>query len=40
MTTYVNTKEKAHKLPELIEYYEVCNRAEGKSSMLGITIKL
>ncbi len=31
MTTYVNTKEKAHKLFELIEYYEVCNRAEGKS---------
>lgn len=31
MTTYVNTKEKSHKLFELIEYYEVCNRAEGKS---------
>ncbi len=31
MTTHVNTKEKAHKLFELIEYYEVCNRAEGKS---------
>jgi integrase/recombinase XerC/integrase/recombinase XerD len=31
MTTYVNTKEKTHKLFELIEYYEVCNRAEGKS---------
>ena len=24
-------REKAHKLSELIEYYEVCNRAEGKS---------
>ncbi|MFC1902941.1 tyrosine-type recombinase/integrase [Chloroflexota bacterium] len=32
MTTHVNTLEKAHKLSELIEYYEVCNRAEGKSS--------
>jgi len=31
MTTYVSTPEKAHKLSELIEYYEVCNRAEGKS---------
>jgi len=31
MTTHVNTKEKAHKLFELIEYYEVCNKAEGKS---------
>ena len=31
MTTHVNTKEKPHKLFELIEYYEVCNRAEGKS---------
>ncbi|MFC2122535.1 tyrosine-type recombinase/integrase [Bacteroidota bacterium] len=31
MTTHVNTQEKVHKLNELIEYYEVCNRAEGKS---------
>ena len=31
MATYVNTQEKAHKLNDLIEYYEVCNRAEGKS---------
>ena len=31
MTTHVNTPEKAHKLNELIEYYDVCNRAEGKS---------
>jgi len=31
MTTHVNTEEKAHKLSELIEYYEICNRAEGKS---------
>jgi len=31
MKTLVNTQEKAHKLFELIEYYEVCNRAEGKS---------
>ncbi len=31
MTTHVNTKEKAHKLFALIEYYEICNRAEGKS---------
>ncbi len=31
MTTHVNTKEKTHKLFELIEYYEVCNKAEGKS---------
>ncbi|MFC1912674.1 tyrosine-type recombinase/integrase [Chloroflexota bacterium] len=32
MTTCVNTPEKAHRLNELIEYYEVCNRAEGKST--------
>jgi site-specific recombinase XerD len=31
MTNHVNTPEKAHKLAELIEYYEVRNRAEGKS---------
>ena len=31
MTTHVNTKEKSHKLSELIEYYGICNRAEGKS---------
>ena len=31
MTTHVNTPENTHKLNELIEYYEVCNRAEGKS---------
>ncbi len=31
MATNVNTQEKAHKLIELIEYYEVCNKAEGKS---------
>jgi site-specific recombinase XerD len=31
MTYHINTPEKAHKLNELIEYYEVCNRAEGKS---------
>lgn len=32
MTTHVNTQEKVHKLSDLIEYYEVCNKAEGKSS--------
>ena len=31
MTTHINTPDKVHKLSELIEYYEVCNRAEGKS---------
>ena len=31
MTTHINTPEKVHKLSELIEYYEVCNRSEGKS---------
>ena len=31
MTTRVNTPEITYKLPELIEYYEVCNKAEGKS---------
>ena len=31
MKTHVNTPEKAHKLSEVIEYYEVCNKAEGKS---------
>ncbi len=31
MTIQANTQEKTHKLFELIEYYEVCNKAEGKS---------
>jgi len=31
MTTQESTKEKTHKLIELIDYYETCNRAEGKS---------
>ncbi|MFC1929056.1 tyrosine-type recombinase/integrase [Chloroflexota bacterium] len=31
MTTHTSNKEQAKKLPQLIEYYEVCNRAEGKS---------
>ena len=31
MTNHVNTQEKTHKLSELIEYYEVCNKSEGKS---------
>ena len=31
MATHVNTQEKTHKLNELTEYYEVCNKAEGKS---------
>jgi Na+-driven multidrug efflux pump len=31
MATHINTKEKSHKLFELIDYYEVCNWAEGKS---------
>ena len=31
MTTQLSTKEKAHRLFELIKYYEVCNKAEGKS---------
>jgi site-specific recombinase XerD len=31
MTTHVSNKEQVKKLPELMEYYEVCNRAEGKS---------
>ncbi len=31
MAAHINTKEKSHKLFELIEYYEVCNRTEGKS---------
>jgi hypothetical protein len=26
-----NISEKAKRLPELIAYYEVCNKAEGKS---------
>jgi integrase/recombinase XerC/integrase/recombinase XerD len=32
MITRVNNTEKTYKLPELIEYYEVCNKAEGKSN--------
>lgn len=31
MSTQIATQEKAHKLSEYIDYYEVCNRAEGKS---------
>ena len=31
MTTTKTRHEKAYKLPELITYYEVCNKAEGKS---------
>jgi len=31
MATHVNTQEKAHKLNELVEYYEVCIKTEGKS---------
>ena len=41
MTTHVNTPEKAHKLFELIEYYEVCNRAEGpRSIFLAIELSI
>ena len=31
MTTTNNTQEKTHLLSELVEYYEICNLAEGKS---------
>jgi site-specific recombinase XerD len=31
MSVFIHGQEKAHTLSELIEYYEVCNRAEGKS---------
>ncbi len=31
MSHSISPQEKALKLPDLIEYYEVCNRAEGKS---------
>jgi site-specific recombinase XerD len=31
MTTLTATKYKSYKLPELISYFELCNRAEGKS---------
>jgi len=31
MSIHVRNQEKINKLPELIGYYEVCNRAEGKS---------
>jgi site-specific recombinase XerD len=31
MSTQIATQEKAHKLSEYIDYYEVCNRTEGKS---------
>jgi hypothetical protein len=39
MTTHVNTKEKSHKLFELIDYYEICNRAEGKSPKTDVPPK-
>ena len=31
MSTHVINQQKTYKLSELISYYEVCNRAEGKS---------
>ncbi len=31
MSTHADAKEKTYKLNALIEYYEVCNKAEGKS---------
>jgi len=31
MSTVAATKDKTYKLPELIDYFELCNRAEGKS---------
>jgi len=31
MSIHVGNQEKANKLSELIGYYELCNRAEGKS---------
>ena len=31
MTTHISNQETVKKLPECIDYYEVCNRAEGKS---------
>lgn len=31
MSAYINIQEKAKTIPELIDYYEICNRAEGKS---------
>jgi site-specific recombinase XerD len=31
MSTLTATKDKSYKLPELISYFELCNRAEGKS---------
>jgi site-specific recombinase XerD len=31
MSTLTATKDKTYKLPELISYFELCNRAEGKS---------
>ena len=40
MTTHVNTKEKAHKLFEFIEYYEVCNRVQTVSDMKVLTKRI
>ena len=31
MSIHTRNQEKTHTLSELIDYYEVCNRAEGKS---------
>jgi len=31
MSIHIHNQEKANTLVELMEYYEVCNRAEGKS---------
>ena len=32
MSMHINNQEAVKKLPECIDYYEVCNRAKGKNS--------
>lgn len=31
MISQLSTQKRSHKLPELIDYYEICNKSEGKS---------
>jgi site-specific recombinase XerD len=31
MSKHINTHERAHTMSECIDYYEICNKAEGKS---------
>ena len=40
MSKKQTNQEHAHKLSELITYYEVCNKAEGKTQKPSVGIRL